>query len=58
MDRRVRDACRTLAHPPRRTLYLCADKGGSKRIIGLEVGTVLMLLGATGRAIGGRRHYY
>lgn len=27
-------------------------------IIGLEVGTVLMLLGATDRAIGGRRHYY
>jgi len=27
-------------------------------IIVLVVGAVLMLLGATGRAIGGRRHYY
>jgi uncharacterized protein DUF6131 len=27
-------------------------------IIILVVGAVLMLLGATGRAIGGRRHYY
>jgi hypothetical protein len=27
-------------------------------IIALVVGLVFMLLGATGRAIGGRRHYY
>jgi hypothetical protein len=27
-------------------------------IIVLVVGAILMLLGATGRAIGGRRHYY
>ena len=27
-------------------------------IILLVVGAVLMLLGSTGRAIGGRRHYY
>jgi hypothetical protein len=27
-------------------------------IIVLVVGAVFMLLGATGRAIGGRRHYY
>ena len=27
-------------------------------IIILVVGAILMLLGATGRAIGGRRHYY
>jgi hypothetical protein len=27
-------------------------------IILLVIGAILMLLGATGRAIGGRRHYY
>ena len=27
-------------------------------IILLVVGAVLMLLGSTGRAVGGRRHYY
>ena len=27
-------------------------------IIVLVVGAVLVLLGATGRAVGGRRHYY
>ena len=27
-------------------------------IIAIVVGLVLMLLGATGRALGGRRHYY
>ncbi|WP_169812577.1 DUF6131 family protein [Nocardia acidivorans] len=27
-------------------------------IIALVVGLALMLLGATGRAVGGRRHYY
>ena len=27
-------------------------------ILVLVVGLILMLLGATGRAVGGRRHYY
>jgi cell division protein FtsW (lipid II flippase) len=27
-------------------------------LIVLVVGLILMLLGATGRAVGGRRHYY
>jgi hypothetical protein len=27
-------------------------------IIGLVIGAILMILGSTGRAVGGRRHYF